>query len=112
MEQTNNLSPKTIWGKVIIDFREKNNIMMHLVCGDITNVSVENNVFIIRSDQQNVIEMLNQSDNNKELSIELNKYGIKEYKIIQDEKTKTDEENILILKKYFNGEITIVNKGE
>ena len=65
MEQKSNLSPKTLWGKIIIDFREKNNIMMHLVCGDITNVSIENRVFIIRSDQQTVIDMLNQNDNNK-----------------------------------------------
>lgn len=106
------MSPKTIWGKIIIDFREKNNIMMHLVCGDITNVSIENGVFIIRSDQQNVIDMLNQNGNNKELANELNKYGIKEYKIIQDEKAKTDEENIMILKKYFDNEVNIIKKGE
>ena len=106
------MSPKTIWGKIIIDFREKNNIMMHLVCGDITNVSVENGVYIIRSDQKNVIDMLNENDNNKELMLELNKYGIKEFKIIQDEKAKTDEENILILKKYFDNEVNVIKKGE
>ena len=58
-EQT--ISPRTLWGKIIVYLREHNNLILHIVCGDITDVGMENGKFIIRTQHQNIIDMLNLS---------------------------------------------------
>ena len=41
------LSARTIWGKAILYLKEHKEIALHVACGDITDVALEGNKFII-----------------------------------------------------------------
>ncbi len=42
-----NLSVKTIWGKVVLQLKERKQIALHVACGDITDVELKDNSLII-----------------------------------------------------------------
>ena len=49
------LSPAEIWGKVITQLREKNMKMLFIACGEISNVTLEDDMFIITAQENNKI---------------------------------------------------------
>ena len=105
-----NLSARTLWGKIIVYLREHNNNILHIVCGDITDVSIENDKFIIKTTEQSIIDMLNETDNYKQLQNAFKFFGYENIEIKKSKKQITDEDNIKILNKYFNNEVIIINK--
>ena len=107
-EQT--ISPRTLWGKIIVYLREHNNLILHIVCGDITDVGMENGKFIIRTQHQNIIDMLNEPENFNKLKQAFEFFGYNNFEIHQSERQKTNEDNINILKKYFDDKLKIINK--
>lgn len=105
------LSAKTIWGKLVIKLRENGNIALHIVCGDITDVEIIDDVFVVSSPQQYIVDMLNLPENYKDIQNGLKKLSSKKLEIRQCEKQKSDEDNINILNKFFDNRV-IVNKKE
>lgn len=99
-----------MWGKIIVFLREHNNIILHIICGDITDVEIKDNVFIIKSEQKNIIDILNENSNYQELKKAFEFFGYEKFEIVQSAKSLTDEDNIKILNKYFNNEVIVINK--
>ena len=103
-----NLSPRTIWGKVIVYLREHHAVALHIACGDITDVRLENEVFYINTTEEFLYELLKSEDNLKDLKQALENFGIQKFEInkIQKALPKT-QEDIKKLKEVF-GELLIV----
>ena len=43
------LSPKNVWGKVVLYLKENKKVALYVACGDIVDVKIENDSLIIRS---------------------------------------------------------------
>ena len=41
------LTAKTLWGRLVIYLREHNQVILHIVCGDIENVKYDGDTLII-----------------------------------------------------------------
>lgn len=41
------LSPRTIWGKVVLYLKNNHQVALHVACGDITDVAIENGKFVV-----------------------------------------------------------------
>lgn len=95
---------------MVIYLREHNNIILHIVCGDITDVSIQGDTFVICSEQKNVVELLTDPNNFKDLKTAFEFFGCNKIEIRQSEKAQTDEDNIKLLNKYFNDEVIIKQK--
>lgn len=52
------LSPRVVWGKVVLYLKERKFIALHVACGDITSVSIDSNKFIITVDDGMLINLL------------------------------------------------------
>lgn len=109
-EQNKTLSPRTQWGKLVIYLREHNNIALHIACGDITEVDIEDGVFKIYTTESYIIDMLQSEDNQKQLQNAINWLGYEKYELVQRQKQKGMQEDILTLKKYFGEDINIIEK--
>lgn len=109
-EQNKTLSPRTQWGKLVIYLREHNNIALHIACGDITEVDVEDGVFKIYTTESYIIDMLESEDNKKQLQNAISWLGYEKYELVQRQKQKGTKEDIETLKKYFGEDIKIIEK--
>ena len=110
VEKNTTLSPRTQWGKLVIYLREHNNIALHIACGDITEVDVEDGVFKIYTTESYIIDMLESEDNKKQLQAAINWLGYEKYELVQRQKQKGIKEDIETLKKYFGEDIKIIEK--
>ncbi|MBQ3494603.1 MAG: hypothetical protein IJA69_04225 [Clostridia bacterium] len=113
MENTADLksySPRTQWGKLVIYLREHNNIALHIACGDITEVDVEDGVFKMYTTQDYIIELLSNEENQKQLASAFKWLGYEKFELVKKEKQKGANEDIAQLKKYFGNEIKIKEK--
>ena len=90
--------------------REHNNVILHIVCGDITDVSKNDDTFIICSEQKNVVDLLTEPSNFKDLLTAFEFFGCNKIEIKQSERAQSQEENIKLLNKYFNDEVIIKTK--
>ena len=41
------MSARTVWGKVVLYLKEHREVALHVACGDITDVAIDENKFII-----------------------------------------------------------------
>ena len=102
------LSPRTIWGRIIIYLREHGYVAMHMACGDITDVSMAENVFVIKAEEQFLIDLLQHDDNKDILKQAFMSQGIKEYTIEKkDKKTDDVKQDIQKLKVLFGDKLII-----
>lgn len=106
----NNLSPRTIWGKVIIYLREHHAVALHIACGDITDVDKINDKFIINTTEDFLYDLLKSEDNQKELKQALQNFGINDFEINKKEKILSkSQQDIAILKNIFGNKLIIEN---
>ncbi len=108
------MTAKTLWGRLVIYLREHNQVILHIVCGDIENVKFDGDTLIISPEQKNVVDLLNERNNYDELKKALSFLGQEKFDIKLDERVQKIEENIKTLKKYFTN-INIIkgdNKNE
>lgn len=108
------MTAKTLWGKLVIYLREHNQVILHIVCGDIKNVRYDGDTLLILPEQKNVVDLLNEKNNYEELKKAFNFFHQDKFEIRLDEKVQQIEENIKTLKKYFNN-INVIkgdNKNE
>ncbi|MBE7082369.1 MAG: hypothetical protein E7378_01630 [Clostridiales bacterium] len=103
-----NLSPRTIWGKVIVYLREHRAVALHIACGDITDVSFENDVFYINTTEEFLYELLKSEDNQKDLKQAFLNFGIQKFEIVKKEKTLPKaQEDIKKLKEFFGNLLSV-----
>lgn len=57
---TGNLSARTVWGKVVLFLKEHRQIALHVACGDITDVALDGNNFIINIEDGMMQNLLNE----------------------------------------------------
>ncbi|MDD4815581.1 MAG: hypothetical protein PHQ62_00370 [Clostridia bacterium] len=54
-----------MWGKVVLYLKEKKYIALQIACGDILDVSIIGNNFVINTQEQLIFELLMQNENQK-----------------------------------------------
>ncbi len=101
------LSAKNIWGKVTIYLREHNNMILHIICGDIMDVEDENGVFVINTNNY-TFNILQEKRNYDELQKALEFFGYKKFEIRIKQKALTKEENLAILNKFFDNQVNVI----
>ena len=85
------LSAKNIWGKVTIYLREHNNMILHIICGDIMDVEEENGVFVINTNDY-TFNILQEERNYSELKKALEYFGYNQFEIRVKQRALTQEE--------------------
>ena len=84
------LKVKTIWGKTVLYLREHKNVALHVVCGDITNVELDGNKLVLRTEEQYLYDMISSPENVEEIKKAIAWQGLSlELEII---KLKKDED--------------------
>lgn len=99
---TENLTPRTIWGKVILYLKEKRYISLQVACGDIVDVEIKDNSFIVRTEESLMFEVLTNEKNKKIIEEALNWQGYDGNLVIEKKQSKNDiiQSDLEKLKKY------------
>ena len=100
---------KNIWGKVILYLRENHETALYVACGDITDVSIQNDIFLIKVQDSTMFSVL--FDGKRMIERALSWQGLNlrvevEEKIVPPTK---DEEDLKILKGIFKDKLTVKN---
>lgn len=106
-QDASKLSPKNVWGKVVLYLKEHKKISLYVACGDITDVKMENNKLFIKSSDDFLISVL--EDGKKELENALRWQGLDfEVEIVKFEsESQKREKDILKLTKLFGDKLII-----
>lgn len=95
------ISAKTLWGRVVIYLREHNQLILHIICGDLKDVSYEDGVLVVWTEQQSTIDLLCEKNNYQELKKAFESFGVSNFDVRLNKKVQEIETNVKILKKYF-----------
>lgn len=52
-KSSSQVSPISVWGKVITELRNTHSGILFVACGEVTNVKLENNTFVIFAEESN-----------------------------------------------------------
>ncbi len=107
MQQSQTLSAKTVWGKIVLFLKEHHEVALHVACGDITDVVIENSNLVVNIKDSMLYHLL--SDGRREIENALRWQGLDlGLKIEYCPTPKTpQEEDIDKLKKIFGEELII-----
>lgn len=70
-------SAKTIWGKVVLYLKENKHIMLHMACGDIVDVEIKEDQFVINTDELLLYDILTDEKNKTLLKQALTQQALK-----------------------------------
>ena len=99
MTKTSSLSPKTVWGKVVLFLKEHRRVALHVACGDITEVAIEGNNLIVKVYDTMLADLL--SEGRRDIENALSWQGLEmnfKYEVVQ-KVVPPQEEDIEKLKK-------------
>ena len=104
------MSAKTVWGKVVLFLKENHQIALHVACGDITDVELQNDSLVINVYDGMLVGLL--QDGRREIENALRWQGLDlSVKInIKVEEKSQEEEDLQTLKKTFRDKLII--KGD
>lgn len=99
------MSPKNIWGKVVLYLKEHKKISLFVACGDITDVQIENNQLFIKTSDDFLVSVL--EEGKKELENALRWQGLNmEVKIVKFENDEQlRDKDIIKLKRFFGDKL-------
>lgn len=99
------MSPKNIWGKVVLYLKEHKKISLFVACGDITDVQIENNQLLIKTSDDFLVSVL--EEGKKELENALRWQGLNmEVKIVKFENDEQlRDKDIIKLKRFFGDKL-------
>lgn len=99
------MSPKNIWGKVVLYLKEHKKISLFVACGDITDVQIENNQLFIKTSDDFLVSVL--EEGKKELENALRWQGLNmEVKIVKFENNEQlRDKDIIKLKRFFGDKL-------
>ena len=98
-----------MWGKIITYLREHHLSALHVACGDVSNVTVENGILIITTDQDYLNSILIKEENKNEINNAIKYFGFNlkfEVKLL-DKPSVEVEADLQTLKEYFGDELKI-----
>lgn len=102
------MSPRTLWGKIIIYLREHHAVALHIACGDITDVEKVGDKFVVNTTEEFLYELLKSEENYKDLKQAFANFGINSFEIVKKEKILTkSQQDINILKDIFGNKLII-----
>lgn len=102
------LSPRDIWGKVIIHLRESHFVALYIACGEITDVDIQDGKFVIKTTEEYIYQLLKFEDNVKELNKTFKQLGIDNWEVIKKEKKYTKAQlDLQILKQVVGDKLEI-----
>lgn len=104
------LSPKTVWGKVVLFLKEHHEIALHVACGDITDVELKGEELVINVYDGMLVGLLDGGKREIENALRWQGLDLKVRINIKTEERSKDEQDLLKLKKTF-GKILYI-KGE
>ena len=99
------MSPKNVWGKVVLYLKEHKKISLFVACGDITDVHIENNQLFIKTSDDFLVSVL--EEGKKELENALRWQGLNmEVKIVKFENNEQlRDKDIIKLKRFFGDKL-------
>ncbi len=99
------MSPKNVWGKVVLYLKEHKKISLFVACGDITDVQIENNQLFIKTSDDFLVSVL--EEGKKELENALRWQGLNmEVKIVKFENNEQlRDKDIIKLKRFFGDKL-------
>ncbi len=99
------MSPKNVWGKVVLYLKEHKKISLFVACGDITDVQIENNQLLIKTSDDFLVSVL--EEGKKELENALRWQGLNmEVKIVKFENNEQlRDKDIIKLKRFFGDKL-------
>ena len=112
-KQSQQVLPTAVWGKVITELRTKNSGALFIACGEIDDVNIENNNFVIKTFENNKL-ILDIPENLKILQEILNGV-LPNYDIVVQQKFKQpdlSQVSMQNLKRLFGNKLTIINKSK
>ncbi len=62
VSETEDLSPRKVWGQVLLSMGQ-DNVVLHAMCVEITNINIENNNFLIETASSSIFDMLKKAEN-------------------------------------------------
>ena len=74
-----NLSAKTVWGKVVLYLKEHRHIALHVACGDITDVALDGDKFVVNIYDGALVNLL--TDGRRDIESALRWQGL-EHKLV------------------------------
>lgn len=102
------MSPRTLWGKIIIYLREHHSVALHIACGDITDVAKDGDKFIINTSEDFLYDLLKSEENYNDLKKAFLNFGINNFEIIKKEKILSkNQQDINNLKNIFGDKLII-----
>ncbi len=106
-----NISAKTIWGKVVLLLKEKRQIALHVACGDITDVELKEDKFIINVKENMLAHILEEGKVQIERAISWQGFELKVIVNLKEKEVLPEDEDIEKLKEIFDDLIIIDNKN-
>lgn len=103
----NKISPKNVWGKVVLFLKEQKKVALHVACGDITDVAIEGGKLVVRSSDDFLISVL--EDGRREIENAIRWQGLDlEFEIIKFESAKQlQDKDMLKISRLFGEKVTI-----
>ncbi len=102
-------SAKHVWGKIITYLREHHLSALHVACGDVSEVKIENGILIITTDQEYLNSILSKEENKNEINNAIKYFGfnLKIEIVLLDKPSAEIEADLQTLKEYFGEELKI-----
>lgn len=103
------LNAKHVWGKIITYLREHHLSALHVACGDVSDVRIENGLLVISTDQDYLNSILNKEENREEINNAIKFFGFDlkfEIKLL-DKPSAEVEADLQTLREYFGEELKI-----
>ena len=101
------MTPKTVWGKVVLFLKEHHQVALHVACGDITNVELDDQNLIVKVEDSMLANLL--ADGRREIENALRWQGLDlSFKVeILTKEISPQEEDIEKLQKIVGDYLTI-----
>lgn len=102
------MSAKNVWGKIVLFLKERRFVALHVACGDITDVGIENNNLVVNVEEGMLATIL--AEGKRELENALRWQGLDLNLEIKLKKSNLSgqEEDIKKLKTILGNKLTII----
>lgn len=104
-----NLSVRTIWGKVVLYLKEHRQVALHVACGDITDVKLEDGKLVINVTERVLAGLLTEGKSEIERALRWQGLDMEAVIVIKEIESSEGERDIKKLNEVFDN-VTVVEK--
>ena len=101
------LSPKNVWGKIVLYLKENKKVALHVACGDITNVEINGDKLIVRSSDDFLLSILEDGRREIENAIRWQGLNLSLELVKFESKAQLQEKDIVKLTRLFSDKLKI-----